>query len=203
MEQDTVTPCRAEGSRLAWPALPPDIKFNPENPPQASGKRHGALENDTRKYVRGEENLGDWRPRCVLWLVAPRLPAPLFGIFFAWCPSFCMGLAQMPSSNTLVFSFSFFKRSSSLIEEHQSALLKHQKLSEYESIKQDLALLNELDTAGDAPPSSAERRKELMLSALDAMKRGGIEKRLTTAPEASRAPSDDGSADEQGGQGMM
>ena len=30
---------------------------------KASGKRHGALENDTRKYVRGEENLGDWRPR--------------------------------------------------------------------------------------------------------------------------------------------
>lgn len=71
------------------------------------------------------------------------------------------------------------------------------KLSEYESIKQDLALLNEL---GDLAPASStsERRRELMENALDALRRGGIEKRLISAPEASRAGSDDGNMDEQG-----
>jgi hypothetical protein len=91
-------------------------------------------------------------------------------------------------------------RSSSLIEEHQSALTRHKKLSEYESIKQDLALLNEL---GDLAPASStsERRRELMENALDALRQGGIEKRLISAPEASRTGSDDGNMDEQGSQG--
>jgi len=105
--------------------------------PAAASSKKG--EKEARKYVRGEENLGDWRPR-----------------------------------------------SPSLIEEHQEQLRTHEKLAEFESLKQDYVLIRELNRASGQPSKpkpDAARAKELVKMAVDCWKHGPLEKRLSSPPE--------------------
>eukprot|EP00045_Choanoeca_perplexa_P018382 m.289980 g.289980 ORF g.289980 m.289980 type:complete len:1632 (+) comp17802_c1_seq4:222-5117(+) len=106
-----------------------------------------------KRYVRGEENLGDFRPR-----------------------------------------------SGSLVEQHQQQMALHTNLGEYEAIKQDLALLEELDRAPRLRHMDEQRRQHLMTKYLKLWQQKPLVDRLSQAPEASRSesrmePADDASDD--------
>eukprot|EP00043_Microstomoeca_roanoka_P017032 m.176491 g.176491 ORF g.176491 m.176491 type:complete len:1590 (+) comp16562_c0_seq2:385-5154(+) len=100
-----------------------------------SAKTTSSGGTSARKYVRGEENLGAWRPR-----------------------------------------------SSSLIVEHQQTLSRHQHMAEFESIKQDLALLEELGCVPDIAVdhnARTKRQTELANKVLDAWQSKDLKQRLT------------------------
>eukprot|EP00730_Choanoeca_flexa_P007329 TRINITY_DN12314_c0_g1_i1.p1 TRINITY_DN12314_c0_g1~~TRINITY_DN12314_c0_g1_i1.p1 ORF type:complete len:1647 (+),score=500.84 TRINITY_DN12314_c0_g1_i1:66-5006(+) len=108
------------------------------------GKRGAAasVAATPKRYVRGEENLGDFRPR-----------------------------------------------SGSLVEEHQEQMTQHTVLGDYEAIKQDLALLEELDRAPKLRHMDDQRRQYLLKKYTALWQAKPLVERLTQAPEASRSES--------------
>ncbi|EGD78883.1 Kif1a protein [Salpingoeca rosetta] len=112
--------------------------------PQNAEEAPAASQDSMRKYVRGEENLGAWRPR-----------------------------------------------SSSLILEHQDHVAKHLKMAEFECVKQDLALLEEVarvPTPSVDPDNRTKQQTALARRVLDMWQSEDLVQRLESNAPSAETP---------------